>query len=225
MFKNIIRKPFRYTFFHAVFWLIGINVLVFALMMFFGSNVIGNMIIGGSRFRITISDIFALIPAMVMKGWIWSFVTYMFMHGGITHLLFNMLGLFIFGRYIERQMGSKEFLLYYFVTGILAGIFSFIIYFFTRDYAAALVGASGALYAVQLAFAVYNPNAIIYIWGILPLRAPIMVLVYTVLSIFFVITGGGGNVAHLTHLAGFGFGWLYFLLRFGVNPWRRLTGR
>jgi len=122
-------------------------------------------------------------------------------------------------------MGSKEFLLYYLVTGALAGVFSFFVYFLTGELRVFLMGASGALYAVQLAFAVYNPNAIIYIWGILPLRAPIMVLGFTVLSIFFVITGSGGNVAHLTHLAGFGFGWLYFLLRFGVNPWRRLTGR
>jgi len=216
MLKNIIRKPFRYTFFHAMYWLIGINVLIFALMM-----------IMGDRFIIMMYWLFSMRPLNVLKGWIWTFITYMFLHSvdNFGHVFFNMFGLFIFGRYIERQMGSKEFLLYYLVTGALAGVFSFGVYYLTGNLGVFLMGASGALYAVQLAFAVYNPNAIIYIWGILPLRAPIMVLGFTVLSIFFVITGGGGNVAHLTHLAGFGFGWLYFLIRFGVNPWRRLTGR
>ena len=168
---------------------------------------------------------FSMIPVMVVKGWVWSFITYMFIHGSFSHVFFNMFGLFIFGIQVERALGSKEFLLYYLATGALAGIFSFGVYFLTGNYVVALMGASGALYAVQLAYAVCFPTAIIYIWGILPLRAPIMVLGFTALSLFFVITGGGGNVAHLTHLAGFGFGWLYFMIRFGVSPWRRLTGR
>jgi membrane associated rhomboid family serine protease len=86
------------------------------------------------------------------------------------------------------------------------------------------LGASGAVFAVQLAYAVFFPNAIIYIWGILPLRAPVLVLGFTALELFFSITGIAGQVAHLTHLAGFGFAWLYFLLRLGINPlhsWRR----
>jgi membrane associated rhomboid family serine protease len=149
----------------------------------------------------------------------------MFMHGSFSHILFNMFGLFIFGIHVERQMGSKEFLLFYFATGALAGVFSFAMYYLTGNFMVALMGASGALFAVQLAYAVFFPNAIIHIWGILPLRAPVMVLVFTAISLFFTITGRGGNVAHLTHLAGFAFGWLYFMIRFGVNPWRRLTGR
>jgi membrane associated rhomboid family serine protease len=88
-----------------------------------------------------------------------------------------------------------------------------------------LVGASGAIYAVQLAYAILYPNSIVYVMGILPLRAPVMVLGFTALSLLFMITGAQGNVAHLTHLAGFGFGWLYFMARFNVNPWRRLTGK
>jgi membrane associated rhomboid family serine protease len=167
-----------------------------------------------------------MIPALIIEEfWVWTFVTYMFMHGNIQHILFNMLGLFIFGIHIERQMGSKEFLLYYFVTGAFAGIFSFIMYYLTGNIIVILMGASGALYAVLLAYAVFFPTSMIYIWGILPLRAPVMVLGYTVLSLLFIITGGGGNVAHLTHLAGFIFGWLYFMARYGISPWRRLTGR
>jgi len=166
-----------------------------------------------------------MIPAAVVQGWVWTFVTYMFMHADFGHVFFNMFGLFIFGIQVEKQMGSKEFLCYYLVTGALAGVFSFIMYYLTGNLIVFLVGASGALYAVQLAYAIFFPNAVLYIWGILPLRAPVMVLAFTVLSLFFIISGRGGNVAHLTHLAGFGFGWAYFMLRYGINPWRRLTGR
>jgi len=212
---NLIRRPFKYSNVGVVYWLIGINVVIFAAMQLLGPRFSSNM-----TFRM------AMIPAAVMEyGWIWTFVTYMFLHGGFSHILFNMLGLFIFGIHVERQMGSREFLLYYFATGILAGFFSFLAYYVTRNYMVALMGASGALFAVELAYAVFFPNSIIYIWGILPLRAPIMVLGYTALELFFSVSGRQSNVAHLTHLAGFAFGWLYFVIRFGINPWRRLTGR
>jgi len=176
------------------------------------------------KISMSLSNALAMIPIAVLQGWVWSFVTYMFMHGSFTHILFNMLGLFIFGVHVERQMGSREFLLYYLLTGALAGVFSFGVYLFTAP-GIPLVGASGALFAVELAYAVFFPDSIIYIWGILPLRAPVMVLGFTALELIFSITGQNSNVAHLTHLAGFGIGWLYFLIRFGVNPWRRLIGR
>jgi membrane associated rhomboid family serine protease len=212
---NIIRQPFRYANFNVVYWLIGINVIIFAAGYFLGRDVY-------AFFTVHLS----MIPLVVIEyNWIWTFVTYMFMHGNFQHILFNMLGLFIFGIHVERQMGSKEFLLYYFVTGTLAGIFSFIMYYISGNLMVALMGASGALFAVQLAYAVFFPNAIIYIWGILPLRAPVMVLGFTILSLVFILAGDRSNVAHLTHLAGFAFGWLYFLIRFNVNPWRRLTGQ
>jgi membrane associated rhomboid family serine protease len=211
---NIIRRPFKYRNYNAVYWLIGINILIFAAAQLLGYNI-----------RQSLTVRMAMIPVAVTQGWVWTFVTYMFMHGNISHILFNMLGLFIFGIHVERQMGSSEFILYYLVTGIFAGIFSFGVYYVTRNYWVALIGASGALFAVQLAYAVFFPDSIIYIWGILPLRAPVMVLGFTALELVFSITGRSSGVAHLTHLAGFGFGWLYFMIRFGTNPWRRLLGR
>lgn len=130
-----------------------------------------------------------------------------------------MLALLIFGRQVESGMGTKEFLLYYFSTGILAGVFSFAVYA-AAGVNVALLGASGAIFAVQLAYAALFPRAIIYVWGILPLRAPVMAIGFTALEVFFSVTGLQNGVAHLTHLAGFGFGWLYFLIRFGRNPWK-----
>ncbi|MDR2793553.1 MAG: rhomboid family intramembrane serine protease [Treponema sp.] len=197
-----LQRTFRYSYHNAVLYLVGINVLVFALQ-----NV-----------SPMLTYYLALIPGAILSGWMWQFVTYMFTHGGVTHILFNMLALFIFGTQVERQIGTKEFLAYYFATGILAGVFSFAVYFFTGTNVI-LLGASGAVFAVQLAYAALFPRSIMYVWGILPLRAPVMVLGFTALEVVLSITGSQGDVAHLTHLAGFGFGWLYFLIRFGRNPW------
>jgi membrane associated rhomboid family serine protease len=199
------------------------------MLVFLAEMVMQNKIItiGGSRFwgRDLIVSILAMRPILVMHGWVWTFISYMFVHGGVSHILFNMLALFIFGTQVERRMGSREFLLFYLLTGALAGVFSFLVYMATGAWGVALMGASGAIFAVQLAFAVFFPDAIIYIWGIIPLRAPIMVLAATALELFSTISGRGGNVAHFTHLAGFGMAWLYFRARLGISPWKRLTGR
>jgi membrane associated rhomboid family serine protease len=211
---NIIRKPFRYRNDNVVFWLIGINILVFA---------VGWLL--GRRFQYMLYLYFAMMPAAVMYGRVWTLVTYMFMHGGLMHLVFNMLGLFVFGTQVERYMGSREFLLFYLVTGTLAGLFSFFAYWFTGRALTILLGASGALFAVELAYAVFFPDSILYLWGILPLRAPVMVLGFTALELVSSVTGLASGVAHFTHLAGFGFAWIYFRVRFGIKPWRRLTGR
>jgi membrane associated rhomboid family serine protease len=208
---NPLRRPFRYRYDGVVLWLVGLNVLVFLAGQVFGQSWI--------QIR------FSMIPALIVtRHWLWTFVTYMFLHGGIGHLFFNMFALFVFGTQVERQMGSREFLLFYLVSGVLAGFFSFVVYYFTGAYGIRLVGASGAIFAVQLAYAVYYPNSIIYLWGLLPLRAPVMVLIFTALELFSQLSSRGGQVAHITHLAGFGIGWLYFLIRLGLNPlraWRR----
>jgi membrane associated rhomboid family serine protease len=206
---NPLRRPFRYRFDNIVLYFIGINILVFVLQQLYPPLVY----------------YLALNLVAVYQGWVWQFVSYMFAHGSISHLVFNMLALFIFGSRVERQMGSKEFLLYYLVTGILAGVFSFGVYWVTGSYQVLLLGASGAIFAVQLAYAALFPNAVLYLWGILPLRAPIMVLGFTALELIFSVTGFRSGVAHLTHLAGFAFGWIYFLARLGANPWKALTRR
>jgi membrane associated rhomboid family serine protease len=208
---NIIRRPFRYRNDNIVFILIGLNVLVYLAQQFLTN--------------VPVLGYFSMMPlAIIRGGWIWQFITYMFVHDprSISHLLFNMFALFIFGRQVENQMGSREFLLYYLLTGILAGVFSFLVYMSTGYMLIRLMGASGAIFAVQLAFAAFFPRSVIYIWGILPLKAPVMVLGFTALELIFSFTRRGGNVAHITHLAGFAFGWLYFVVRFGINPWRAM---
>ena len=209
---SFLNKPFKYRNDNVVFILIGLNVLVFLGEMFL------------TRLRIPVY--LSIYPPAIYHGWIWQFVTYMFVHdpNSMSHIVFNMLALFIFGTRVEQYMGSREFLLYYMITGILAGVFSFIFYVITNTWLVFLMGASGAIFALQLAYAAIYPKSVMLIWGILPLPAPVMVLVFTAFSLVSMFTGIGGNVAHLTHLAGFAFGWLYFLVRFRINPWRAMFG-
>ncbi len=206
--NNPIRKPFRYSYSNVSFILIGLNLAVFMI----------NMIMPKTMYYL------AMIPSFVLHGYVWQFMTYMFVHSGITHIAFNMLALFFFGQAIERQMGSREFLLFYLVTGTLAGIFSFVIYYLNGTNIV-LLGASGAIYAVLLAYAVYYPDSRIYIFGIIPMKATTLVIVYTGIEVVSQMGNFRSGVAHLTHLAGFGFAFLYFIVRLGINPINVFTGR
>lgn len=205
---NLIRKPFSYSFSNISFIIIVLNLAVFFL----------NMLAPRTLYYL------AMIPSFVLNGYIWQFVTYMFVHSGIAHIAFNMLALFFFGQAVERQMGSKEFLLFYLLTGGLAGVFSFIIYYLTGSNVV-LLGASGAVYAVLFAYAAYFPDSRIYILGIVPVRAATLVIIYTAIELFSQFGSFRNGVAHLTHLAGFGFAFLYFLIRLGINPIDALRGR
>ncbi len=201
---NKLRKPFSYSFFNASLVIIGINVLFFVISQKF-------------------TDLYTLcslnVYNVVKHKMYWQFVTYMFVHSNLSHLFSNMLGILIFGISVERSVGSKEFLLFYFLTGILCGVFSFFFHYVTGGYYVFLMGASGAVYAILLLFAVIFPRSTIYIWGIIPLPAPIMVIAYTIFELVSQFSSRT-NVAHYAHLAGFGFAWLYCLVRMGVNPWK-----
>jgi membrane associated rhomboid family serine protease len=147
----------------------------------------------------------------------WQLITYMFVHANFSHILFNMLGLFFFGVQVERRMGSSEFLLFYLLTGFMAGLFSLLVFYLTGS-VIILLGASGAVFAVLLAFATFFPDANIYIFGLIPVRAPLLVTGYAVIELVSQFLSVRSGVAHLTHLAGFGFAFLYFLIRFEINP-------
>jgi len=211
--QNLLQRPVRYSYSNYALILIIINIGVF-FFTYLNQRLIYYI---------------ALIPGLfVEEGFYWQVFTYMFAHAGFSHLFFNMLGLFFFGFQVERRMGSGEFLLFYGITGTLAGIFSLIVYVMTGNYGVILLGASGAVFAVLLAFAVYFPHARIFVFGIIPMRAPVLVVVYTAIELFSQITSPYSGVAHLTHLAGFAFAYLYFLLRFNINPvsvWRSSSGR
>ena len=161
----------------------------------------------------------AMNPAAVLVGnrW-WQLVTYMFAHANFSHVLLNMLGLYFFGIQLERTIGSNEFLLFYFVSGIGAGLLSLGGYVLTGNVNVSLLGASGAVYAVLLGFATYFPHTRIYLFAIFPVPAPLLIIVFTVIALFSTLGGRGGNVAHLTHLAGFVVAFFYLWIRLGINP-------
>lgn len=133
----------------------------------------------------------------------WTILTYMFLHAGIMHLLFNMIGLYFFGPRLEDRLGGRQFLWLYLLSGITGALLS--VPFTPR---VAIVGASGAVFGVLMGFALYWPRERIYIWGILPVEARVLVAVMTVASLYFGWQGGG-NVAHFAHLGGFLGGFLY----------------
>jgi membrane associated rhomboid family serine protease len=139
---------------------------------------------------------------------IWRVATYMFAHGGVMHLLFNMLMLFIFGCSIERTWGTRSFYRYYFLCGLGAALFSFIPV--PEFYAHPTIGASGAVYGILLAYAVLFPHNRIYIFLTLPVEARYVVMALGFIAFAGSLSGGDG-IAHVVHLGGLVTG--YALLR------------
>lgn len=148
---------------------------------------------------------FGWIPALGLYR-PWTIITYQFLHANFWHLLFNMIGLFFFGPRLEARIGGKHFLGMYLISGTVGGLLSFITPY------AVIVGASGAVFGVLLGFARYWPDERIYIWGVLPVRARVLVIALAVFSIWAGFGGAGGSVAHFAHLGGFVGGWIYLKL-------------
>lgn len=207
--SSLLRRSFRYSNTNVSLYLIAANILVYGLGLF-------------SR---DIPAYLALTPVAVLDGMVWQPLTYMFVHANFSHLLFNMLGLLFFAPQVERELGSKDFLLFYLLTGILSGLASLGIYLVTGASYVSLVGASGVVFAVLLAYAVLFPMSQIYVMGLLPIRAPVLVAIYAAIEIASEVFKFSASVAHLTHLSGLLFAWLFFVIRYGINPWRRLFPR
>ena len=202
---SLIRRPFTYRYYNATLALIVVNVVVY-LINYAAPITAGYL---------------ALSPRIVMnRGFFWQVVTYMFVHGGHWHILLNMLILFIFGMQLEQHMGSSEFLLFYLLTGTGVGLA-----YLLMGQNIILVGASGAIYAVMLAFATYFPNARILVFFVLPMRAPVAVALFAGISLFSHLFGSRGGIAHLAHLIGIILGYFYFVVRLGINPIREFLGR
>ncbi len=179
--------------------LIGLNVAVFLLSQFLPGELIA---------------LFGLVPAFVVRRfWVWQLATYMFLHGGLFHILFNMLALWMFGTELERRWGTSFFLKFYFVTGVGAAVltvlFSLLPFGFARQlWGSPIIGASGAIYGLLLAYALYFPDRPIYMYFVFPIPAKIFVLIMGAIAFYASLSEGGG-VANATHLGGLIVGYLY----------------
>jgi membrane associated rhomboid family serine protease len=156
-----------------------------------------------------------LQPADVLERLrIWQPVTYMFLHGGLFHLLFNMLSLWMFGVELERMWGSPFFARFYAVAGLGAAATTIVLAFLPgamgqQLYYSLTIGASGAIFGVLLAYGMYFPDRQILFWGIFPIQAKYFVIIMGGISLLSSMGGGGGGVAHWAHLGGLLSGWLY----------------
>jgi membrane associated rhomboid family serine protease len=167
-----------------------------------GEDVVHQMRLGTDRF----TSLFYLYPPYAIgKLWLWQFITYMFLHSiqDPWHIVINMLALWMFGGQVERAMGTKKFLTMYFTAGVFAGIFCCI---FTPTNA--ILGASGAIFAIEIAFAMFFPNATV-IFFIFPIKAKYLVMIFAGITVFNCLMVTGGNVAHFAHLGGLLYGFLF----------------
>jgi membrane associated rhomboid family serine protease len=139
----------------------------------------------------------------------WTFVSYMFVHAGLLHLFANMLMLFVFGTAVESRMGSRNFLLYYLFCGVGAAVFSLLLG--TVMPVGSFVGASGAVLGVAVAFAMFWPDAELIVFPIpVPIKARTLVIGLVVLDVIGSRLWPNDGVAHLAHVGGALFGYLFF---------------
>jgi len=166
------------------------NVAVFVLQLFF---------------RPYFDQVFALQPqAVVQNFYVWKLVSYMFLHGGEWHLLFNMVVLFFFGTALEMAWGSKRFLQYYLTCGVGAGLLHMAV-----SYNSPVIGASGAVYALLMAYAILYPNQYVLLMFTFPVKVKYLVAGLAAFNLLLGIRGGDG-VAHFAHLGGVLTGLLFF---------------
>jgi len=180
---------------------VAVFLLTFIAQTFFGSSLL--------------FQVFGLRPEYVFtQFYVWQFATYLFLHGGVTHILFNMLALWMFGVDLERRWGSKGFVTYYAITGVGAGVVTALVsllpFAATKGiYEATTVGASGAIYGLLMAWALLFPSRQILFMFVFPLPARVAAMLMGAMAFMGATGGGNDSVAEATHLAGFVIGWLY----------------
>ena len=193
--------------------LIGANVAVFLIQFFVP----------------VVTDVLGLRPIFVVRYfWIWQLGTYMFLHGGVFHLVFNMLALWMFGTDLEHGWGTRFFLKFYAVTGIGAGVLTVV--FSLLPFAPAqqllranVIGASGAIYGVLLAYALYFPDRQIYMYFVFPIPAKVFVAIIGGIA-FLSSLGDSGGVASATHLGGLAVAYV-FLKSARMHPFAEVKYR
>jgi membrane associated rhomboid family serine protease len=155
---------------------------------------------------------FWLVPRQILDSFtIWQFFTYLFLHDphGFSHILFNMLALWMFGAELERQWGRKEFLKYYFICGVGAGLCVFFADWFFTGLTTRTIGASGAVYGLLLAFGVLFADRTVLYNFLFPMKAKYMVMIIGAIVFLSSLGAASNGVSHVAHLGGMVIGYVY----------------
>ena len=182
------------------------NVAVFLLQFFTRGTPIGRLL-----------SFFALVPSDVFPSFfLWQLATYMFLHGGIWHILWNMLALWMFGCELERLWGTRRFLRFYFVCGIGAGVCVVVGNYLARTPHVPTVGASGAIYGVLLASAVLWPDRLILFSFLIPIKMKYFVMIIGAIAFLNSFDANSG-VSNVAHLGGMLFGYVFLKMPRGIT--------
>ncbi|MEN8193383.1 MAG: rhomboid family intramembrane serine protease [Bacteroidota bacterium] len=189
-----------------------INVAVFVIQMIFD-----NLRFGDYPGWYVLNRYFALNPIVGLDQagqpfnfQIWQIFTYQFMHGGFTHLFFNMFMLWMFGMEIENIMGSKKFIFYYLLAGVGAAFFQLFLAPIFSGGLAPTIGASGAVFGIMIAFAMFFPDRMIFLYFLVPVKAKYLIAFLVLIE--FMAVGNMSFVAHLAHIGGAVTGFVFILL-------------
>jgi membrane associated rhomboid family serine protease len=196
------RYPYGRSSFYGYFptgvkWLLIVNTAIFLLTSLAPRSLMADV------------AIFSLVPYTVVHRFtVWQLVTYLFLHGGVWHLLFNMLTLWMFGTQLERDWGTRRFLKYYFICGIGAGLFDVTLHAVLADWGTRTIGASGAIMGLLLAFGVMYPNQTVLMNFLFPIKAKYLVMIYAAIELL-VTLGPNTGVSSIAHLGGMAVGYVY----------------
>ena len=193
------------------------NLLIINGIVFFLQLLLDNLSFSGYPAWYIINKWFALNPLtgndlnnQPFNFQVWQLITYQFMHGGFSHILFNMFALWMFGSSIEDVFGSKKFLIFYLLAGVSAGLLHLFVSPLLGSGAAVTIGASGAVYGVLIAYALFFPDNLIFLYFLIPVKAKYMIGFLIVIE-FLAVDSASSGVAHLAHLGGALFGFLYIM--------------
>jgi membrane associated rhomboid family serine protease len=199
---------------NGVKWLLISNTAVFLLYS-----------LGGQAVHNHLLTLFALMPEAAVRNFmVWQLFTYLFLHGGIWHLIFNMLTLWMFGSPLEGDWGTRRFLKYYFICGVGAGLFDLALNILFGHWNSLTIGASGAIYGLLVAFGVCYPEQTVLMSFLFPIKAKYMVMIYAGVELLMSM-GVNSGVSNIAHLGGMVVGFVYLKsrlpgLRIKVPDWQ-----
>jgi membrane associated rhomboid family serine protease len=196
-------RPGGFSFFPPVIK----NLLIINVVIFFVQILLEQVKFGGMPGWYILNKWFALNPlsgadpaGQSFNFQVWQLITYQFMHGNFGHIFFNMFALWMFGMEIENMWGSRKFLYFYLLCGVVAGLFHLFLSPLLGGVNAWTLGASGAIYGVLIGFALFFPNRYIFLYFLLPIKAKYLIGFIIILD--FLLINSGDNVARLAHLGG-----------------------